>query len=330
MRRLVRDMADSDLIRLDDTTVAVAGGALCKAIMAARPLHDFERIVFKPVANVPVSNAIFAAVMKALVQDVRRVAVASPQTSDMLAGVWPKAGYDYLRERLYSSDPAVLRLLSHPLVNRSRGLKATFETLSLRHLEKSRLPREASALALLIEALQGEDRVVAVALYRRAAESLCITVAGLATSALWLGATADGGAPLRMAITETLRLLPPAWLYHREASEAFAALDARIRATDSLLIVPFVAQRNPAVWRMPDRFDPSRWEGVGNPEANDHYFPFGHGTDRCWAREVVLMLTEYTLREIGRKRLRVDPERDTVTMPMKTLLTISRMELVAR
>lgn len=330
MRRLVRDMADSDLIRLDETTVAVAGGALCKAIMAARPLHDFERIVFKPVANAPVSNAIFGAVMKALVQDVRRVVAEPSDPAQTLGGVWPKAGYEYLRNRLYANDPMVIRLLSHRVVNRSRGLKATFETLSQQYLEKYRLPRDASALAKLIEALQGDERAVAITLYRRAAESLCVTVAGLTTSALWLGATADGADPLRMAITETLRLLPPAWLYHREAGEEFAALDARIRTTDALLVVPFIAQRNPAVWCEPEMFHPSRWAGVSNPEALDHYFPFGHGTDRCWAREVVLMLTEYTLREIIRQALRVDPDRETVTMPMKTLLTISRLELVSR
>src|ERR1700687_33317 len=93
---------------------------------------------------------------------------------------------EYLHTRLYSSDPRVIRMLSDPVVNRSRILEKTFEAMSSRFLAKHALPRDASALAKLAETLEGRERLIAIVLYRRATQSLCMTVAGLATSALWL------------------------------------------------------------------------------------------------------------------------------------------------
>jgi cytochrome P450 len=329
MRRLLSDTTQRDVFRIDEATVGVTNGALSKAILAARPMHDFERIVFKPVMKTPVSKPIFSAVMKALGQDARRVANAEGPTAFDLRGVWPSRGYEYLHTRLYSSDPWAIRMMSHPVANRSRILQKTFETMSSRFLTKRSLPQDASALAKLAETLEGRERLIAIALYRRATQSLCMTVAGLVTSALWLCAPFDPDIRMRDNITETLRLLPPAWLLQRAPSKEFALLDDRIRVTDDVLLIPFLTQRDPAVWSEPEMFKPSRWDGIDNPEALDHYLPFGYASDRCWARELVLALAEHTLRETAKQSLRVDSAMQSVKMPMQTLLSIARLDIVA-
>jgi Cytochrome P450 len=329
VRRLLRDTTQRDVFRIDEATVGVTNGPLSKAILAARPMHDFERIVFKPVKKRPVSKVLFAAVMKAIGQDARRVANDPEPAAFDLRGVWPAQGHIYLRARLYSGDPWVVRAMASNAVNRSTGLQGMFEAISSRILATRSLPQEASALAKLTETLTGDERRSAITLYRRAAQSVCSTVAGLATSVLWLGAPFDQDARLRDCIMETLRLLPPAWLFLRTPGKEFAELDHRIREADDVLVIPLLTQRDPAVWSEPDLYRPARWESIDDPEAHDHYLPFGHGTDRCWARELVLMLTEHIVREVTRQRLRVDPAMHSVTMPMRTLLTIARLDLVA-
>lgn len=329
MRRLLHDPTQRDVFRIDANTVGITSGPLSKAILAARPLHDFERIVFKPIMNTPISKSIFAAVMKALGQDVRRVASTENTPGFDLKGAWPGKGYEYLHMRLYSGDPWTIRMLSHPVVNHSRILQKAFETMSSRFIARHQLPDDASALARLVETLQGSERLIAIALYRRATQALCMTVAGLAASALWLGSPFDPNTRPRDNITETLRLLPPAWLFQRVPSTEFAALDDRIRDTDDVLIIPFLTQRDPTVWEEPDMFRPSRWEGIGNPEALDHYLPFGHASDRCFARHMVLMLTEHLLQETVRQQLQVDPALQSVRVPMQSLLSIKRLNLVS-
>ncbi|WZB60834.1 hypothetical protein WJ968_05130 [Achromobacter xylosoxidans] len=43
--------------------------------------------------------------MRAVGQDARRVAESPPEPGPRLAGRWPDAGYLYLQQRLYASDP---------------------------------------------------------------------------------------------------------------------------------------------------------------------------------------------------------------------------------
>ena len=49
IRRLFDDPSQRGVFRIDEQTVGVTDGPLSKAILAARPMYDFERIVFKPI-----------------------------------------------------------------------------------------------------------------------------------------------------------------------------------------------------------------------------------------------------------------------------------------
>ena len=94
-------------------------------------------------------------------------------------------------------------------------------------------------------------------LYRRTARSMCITVACLVTNALWLASARDARERPRDCITETLRLMPPAWMYHRNACREFTAVDARIRETDDVLVIPLITQRDPATGPTPTPMNPT-------------------------------------------------------------------------
>ena len=126
-------------------------------------------------------------------------------------------------------------------------------------------PIHSSALAQLVnEAPDAHERRRAVTLYRRTARSMCITVACLVTNALWLASARDARERPRDCITETLRLMPPAWMYHRNACQEFTAVDARIRETDDVLVIPLITQRDPRHWPDADAYEPDRWLGVSN------------------------------------------------------------------
>jgi hypothetical protein len=316
MCRFLEDPTQRNVFRIDDRTVGVTDGPLSKAILAARPMRDFERIVFKPIMGVPVPKATFSAVMRAVGQDARRVAESAPEGDVQLGGNWPDAGYVYLQTRLYSSDPWPIQALTNRIVNKAGPFKPAVDALS------SRLMR------LVDEAPNPHERRMAVTLYRRTARSMCTTVACLVTNALWPASPEDAREKTRDCITETLRLLPPAWMYHRDASKEFAAVDDRIRETDDVLVIPLVTQRDPQVWPDAGNFHPDRWQGVSNPEASDHYLPFGYSHDRCWARELVLALAEHTLKQIAARGFWTDNGQTSVKVPLKSLLCPTRVSVV--
>ena len=82
-----------------------------------------------------------------------------------------------------------------------------------------------------------------------------------------------------------------------------------------MLVIPLITQRDPRHWPDADAYEPDRWLGVSNPEASDHYLPFGHSHDRCWARELVLMLAEHTIRQIAMQDHWTDSRQTSVQVP---------------
>jgi hypothetical protein len=328
LRRLLHDPTQREVFRIDDATVGVTNGPLSKAILAARPMYEPERIVFKPIRGVPVSKVTLSTVMKAVVQDARRVAEASPDPDVPLEGIWPQAGYRYLQRRLYASDPWPIRALVHRIVNQASLFKPALDVVMARFMDG--LPFDtASALATkLVGAASERQRRATVTLYRRTTQSICATVSSLVTNVLWLASPPEVRGKTRICITETLRLLPPAWMYHRDACREFAKLDSRIRATDDVLVIPLITQRDPDIWPEADSYIPDRWEGVSNPEASDYYFPFGYSHDRCLARELVLTLTEHTVQLLAERGVWTDKRQTSVWIPMKSLLAPKRLRVV--
>ncbi|MEO5825052.1 MAG: cytochrome P450 [Gemmatimonadales bacterium] len=87
---------------------------------------------------------------------------------------------------------------------------------------------------------------------------------------------------LRMVITETLRLYPPAWATAREVCEEFSVGGYTMPVGTLILMSQWVVQRDPRWFANPEACLPERWD-----HANDSrpprfsYFPFGGGSRGC-------------------------------------------------
>ena len=95
----------------------------------------------------------------------------------------------------------------------------------------------------------------------------------------------------RAALSEALRLRPPAWAFDREVQrEVTLPGGIELRRRDIVLLSPFAQHQDPAVFDEPERYDPARFlerpaQGNGDPWDGGYgkyeYFPFGQGRRRC-------------------------------------------------
>ena len=97
----------------------------------------------------------------------------------------------------------------------------------------------------------------------------------------------------RAAISETLRLYPPAFTIVREAigPDRLGAIDIAPRTV--LMIAPWVLGRHRRLWRDPDAFDPTRFLADAPAIPRFAYMPFGAGPRVCVGSQFAL--TEATL-----------------------------------
>lgn len=92
---------------------------------------------------------------------------------------------------------------------------------------------------------------------------------------------------LRAVIDEAMRLYPPVWLVTRRAREADVLGGREIPANALVIMTPYLAQRDPALWAAPERFDPGRFLGERRGGAGDDaaYWPFGLGPRMCVGKD---------------------------------------------
>ena len=82
-------------------------------------------------------------------------------------------------------------------------------------------------------------------------------------------------------IHEGMRLYPPVWTMIRHLSEERTIAGYRLPAGATLLMSPWVVQRDPRWWPEPDEFQPQRWLASGAAPHRYAYFPFGGGPRQC-------------------------------------------------
>jgi cytochrome P450 len=84
----------------------------------------------------------------------------------------------------------------------------------------------------------------------------------------------------RMVVDEALRMYPPAAFLSRTAMAADSLLGREVKAGDTVILPIYALHRHHALWRDPDRFDPSRFQDA---KAVDRfaYLPFGDGPRIC-------------------------------------------------
>ena len=317
----------ADVFRLERDTIGVAGADVMDALLRSRPADHTERPTFKPVRGRVVSRADSSTYMRAVSADVR-AALKKPLGPADLAGVWPNAAHVHLRDLVFGEERARFRVL----VDRRLELtpKLTWSAVAAGAALLGRPGEEAplsNLAALVLEAESYADRRYALYLYRRVAAPVCFTVAALVTNALWLGSPFAEDVPDRHVLHEALRLLPPSWNILRMASPEFPAVDRRIGPADDVLLLPLLSHRDPALWDDPDEFRPERWDGL-DPDDHPGYLPFGHSSERCWGRHMVMPLAERLLHLVRRDGLVVSPDQRVGKVELDGLLEVSAVRVV--
>ncbi|MFG2879479.1 cytochrome P450 [Streptomyces sp. NPDC048337] len=325
---LLRDHTGRDAFRLEPDTMGVAGPELALRILAARRATETERPTFKPLHGRSIERNEASSVMRIIGRDVREALEKPlPKEAD-LSGPWPITGHFFLRDLILGDDPYRLRILM------SRNLELTPKLTWSVIAAGAAIPwrkrpgaRTTGISGLMAEAAGYHDRRYAMGMYRRAAAPLCFTVSTLVANALWLGSPFDDGVSNRHIIHEAARLLPPSWNILRYASPEYTALDERIGDGDDILVLPLLSHRDPALWEDPEAFRPERWDHL-DPDAAPGYLPFGHSSERCWGRHMVMPLAELLLDLIRGAGLVVDPGQRRAKVPLVGLLGVEDVRLV--
>lgn len=78
---------------------------------------------------------------------------------------------------------------------------------------------------------------------------------------------------------EALRLYPPAPLFGRRAIRDVDFGGFTVRKGATVMLSPYVTQRDPRYWERPEAFEPERWENSTAPKFA--FFPFSGGAKMC-------------------------------------------------
>jgi cytochrome P450 len=121
---------------------------------------------------------------------------------------------------------------------------------------------------------------------------------------------------------ESMRLFPPGYVLARRALEDFTAGPFRIRRGTTVLVSPYLVQRDPRFYEKPEQFCPERWTASANPPERPKfsYFPFGGGARICigesfsWTEGVLVLGTI-----AQRWKLRRDPTQVVEYLPLLNL-----------
>jgi cytochrome P450 family 135 len=138
------------------------------------------------------------------------------------------------------------------------------------------------------------------------------------------------GFAVEAAISETLRLQPPASAALRRLTRPFEVASFTLPAGHDVMVPSSLLQRDSRSYERPDSFLPSRWSVLDPPQGS--FFPFGGGDRRCvgepLARAEFAALLPAILREVELRPIAEQPEpmvqRATVLVPKRSLLVSAR------
>src|SRR5436190_10085023 len=143
---------------------------------------------------------------------------------------------------------------------------------------------------------------------------------------------AGSSAELELAMDETLRLYPPAWIGPRRALEPFEFAGVQVPAGVPVNYCSWASHRLPDVWPEPDRFDPQRFA----PEHRERipkgaYVPFGGGSRTCIGMRFGLAeVGVIASRILERFRLELDPSFSLRIRQMPTIGPRGGMPMTVR
>lgn len=121
-----------------------------------------------------------------------------------------------------------------------------------------------------------------------------------------------------MVFNETLRLFPPVPLFGRRVVQPMALAGYNIPVGATVLLSPYITQRNPRYFQEPDSFRPERWNN--GPAAKFAWFPFGGGAKMCIGEPLARAEGVLILAEMMRRFEFSQPDHQTVSInPSVTL-----------
>ncbi len=124
------------------------------------------------------------------------------------------------------------------------------------------------------------------------------------------------------AVEETLRFDPPSPVALRHMAEDAVIGHARLRAGDHVLVMVAAANRDPAAFPEPDRFDLER-------RPNRH-LSFGHGAHRCIGAALARLEAQVAIGVLARRLPGLRLAGDPVRAPSTHLRGLASLEVVAR
>jgi cytochrome P450 len=137
---------------------------------------------------------------------------------------------------------------------------------------------------------------------------------------------------LQQVIAETLRLYPPTWMLMRRPVVDVGLGRWTIPAGSTVIFSIYALQRDPALYELPERFDPDRWPPEYAADIQrGAYIPFGSGVRGCageqFARTEVAVVLSVILRKYSLHPAPVPPAEPIVRLlvtPSATPLIIKR------
>jgi cytochrome P450 len=128
----------------------------------------------------------------------------------------------------------------------------------------------------------------------------------------------------RNVFRETLRLFPPVGFFAREASQPCVMRDKTVEAGSTVVVSPWLIQRHLKLWKMPDDFNPDRFEQEESRDSvRNAYLPFGMGPRVCLGAAFALQEATLILACLVRK-YRLEPLADHTPYPVGRLTIRSR------
>lgn len=115
-----------------------------------------------------------------------------------------------------------------------------------------------------------------------------------------------------MVFNEAMRLYPPAPAFGRRPKERIEIGGYEIPPMSSVLISPYITQRNERWFARPNDFEPERWRDIAIPKFA--YFPFGGGAKMCIGEPFARMEGVLVLATLARRWRLVQTGEDDIGM----------------
>lgn len=96
-------------------------------------------------------------------------------------------------------------------------------------------------------------------------------------------------------VREGVRLYPPQYLLFRQSTEPVQLCGYRIEPETTVVLPPWVVQRDARFWSAPTAFRPERWLNGASDRPEFAYFPYGGGPRHCLGAQLATQTIKLVL-----------------------------------